>query len=87
MKLSKAVKNLDTETVSDLQSLSQEDLKKRIVEANQAMQEVSEELDNNQEYQNLVESKKAMEAGKKEVFKRQNSIITVAVSLLNSTAS
>lgn len=81
MNLQKALKNLDPDTVKELEAMSVEDLNKRIVEANKAMQDVQNELDKNEDYQNLLESKKAMEEGKKAVNKRQNSIICVALSL------
>jgi hypothetical protein len=84
MKLSKAIKNLEPETVAELEAMSREDLEQRIVQANQSMQQVEQELEAKEEYQELKEAVKAMEAGKKEVHKRQNSIITVCVSLLDT---
>lgn len=82
MKLDKAYKNLDAETIAEIEGLTEESLKSRITQANQAMQQVSDELDANDQYQELLESKKAMEEGKKEVNKRQNSVITVCLSVL-----
>jgi hypothetical protein len=84
MKLERAMKNLDVETVKEIEALDSAALKKRVVEANQAMKQVADELEANEEYQELKESVKAMEAGKKEVNKRQNSIITVCLNVLES---
>jgi hypothetical protein len=84
MKLEKAYKNLDVETVKELEALDEQALKKRVVEANQAMQQVANELEANEEYQELKESLKAMSAGKREVNKRQNSVITVCLHMLES---
>jgi hypothetical protein len=82
MKLVKALKNLDAETIKELEASSPEELKQKVLVANQAMQEMSDALDANAEYQELLETKKAFEQGKKDVCKRQNSIITVCLSLL-----
>lgn len=84
MKFEKALKNLDVETVKELEALDEQELKKRIVDANQSMQQVADELEANEEYQELKESIKAMTAGVKEVNKRQNSIITVCLAQLSS---
>ena len=81
MKLEKAMKNLDVETVKELEAMTVEALGNRIVEANKAMQDMVDELDANEDYQDLLESKKAMEQGKKDVNKRQNSIICVALHM------
>lgn len=78
-KLEKAYKALDADTVKELEGLSVDELKQRVVQASQAMEQVQKELENNAEYQELLESKKAMEQGKKEVNKRQKAIITVAL--------
>lgn len=84
MKYEKALKNLDVETVKELEALSKDELDQRVVAANQAMKQVADELEANEEYQNLKESVKAMSAGVKEVNKRQNSVITVCLQLLES---
>jgi len=81
-KLDKAYKNLGEDTVSELTAMDVPALKKRIVEAASAMEQVANELEANPEYQELKESLKAVTEGKCEVFKRQKSLITVAHSLI-----
>jgi len=82
MKLQTALKNLDIETVKEMEAMDSPELKKRVVEANQAMQQVSDELESNEAYQGLKESIKAVTAGKKEVDKRQKSVIAVCLAQL-----
>lgn len=84
MQLNKAMKNLDGETIKELEALSAEELKQRIVQANQSMDQAERELEENPEYQNLKESLKAVTAGLKELRKRQNSVITVALHSLEA---
>lgn len=83
MKISKALKNLDVDTVKELEAASEEALRERIVSANQAIEQAERELEENERYQEIKEQKKAAEAGLKELRKRQNSIIAVAVNHLN----
>lgn len=82
MKLEKALKNLDKDTVVELEAMDAEALKQRVLQANQAMDQVERELEANPEYQDLKESLKAITLGKKEVFKRQNSIIAVCLATI-----
>ena len=86
MKLEKALKNLDAETVKDLESLSPEALKQKIVDASESMRLVAQQLEDNPKYQEIKENKKALEQGKKEVNARQNAIIAVALSHLNGNS-
>mgnify|MGYP000008067018 CR=1 FL=1 len=81
MKITRALKNLDAETVKELEAMDVASLDTRIVEANRAMQQMQDELDENPEYQELKESLKAVTAGLKEVKKRQNSIICIALHM------
>ena len=83
MKLKVAIKNLDVDTVKELEAASSDDLKQRIVSASQAIEQAERELEENEQYQELKEQLKAVTAGLKELKKRQNSIITVAVNHLN----
>lgn len=83
MKLQTALKNLDTDTVKEIEAMDPATLKKRVVEANQAMQQVANELEENEQYQQLKESLKAVTLGKKEVDKRQKSVITVCLAMLS----
>lgn len=81
-KLEKLEKTLGVETVSELVGLSPDDLAARILVAEKAMKQAQDELDANEEYQALVESKKDMEAGMKDVKKRQNAIVQYSLHLL-----
>ncbi len=83
MKLDKAIKNVGDETYQEMQAMAPDALKQRIVEASEAMRKVAAELEANEKYQEIKENKKALEAGKKEVNARQNSVIAIALNLLN----
>lgn len=82
--LEKIEKTLGLETVKELEAFDEASLKKRIVEANQAMKQVAEELEANEKYQEIKENKKALESGKREVNKRQKAVIAYCLSLLDS---
>lgn len=82
MKIEKALKNLDQETVNELGALDAEGLKQKIVQSSQSVDQAEKELEANPDYINLKESLKAVTAGLKEVKKRQNSIITVCLANL-----
>lgn len=84
MKLEKALKVVGNETVSELEALSDIELKQRIVSANEAIRAVCAELEANEKYQEIKENKKALEAGRREVTTRQNAIIEVSLNLLNN---
>ena len=86
MKLEKAIKVVGNETVSELEALSETELKQRIVGANEAIRAVCAELEANEKYQEIKESKKALESGRREVTTRQNAIIQIALNLLNNPA-
>lgn len=83
MKLDKVIKILGSDLQQELESASKEALEKRIINAEQGMQTVKEELENNQKYQELKENKKAMESGLKEVNKFQRAIIAYALTMLD----
>lgn len=82
-KLTKAVESLGTETIKEMEAMGPEDLKRRIVEANEAMRDAADGLENNSQYDRLKEDLKALSQGKREVDKRQKAVILVALSLLN----
>lgn len=84
MKLEKALKNLDPETVKEIESLDVDGLKQRVVQGSQAMDQAENELEANPDYQELKESLKAVTAGLKELKKRQNSVICLALHVLQS---
>lgn len=83
-KYDKAAKSLGPDTVTEIEALDTDGLRKRIVEANDSMRKADDELEANVEYQSLRESVKAVTAGRSEVFKRQKAVITVALTLLNN---
>lgn len=82
-KLDKAINSLDDTTVAELISASKEELKQRIVQADKAMQQAQQELEDNKEYQAMKEGLKALTEGKRAVNKRQKAIIFVAIHRLN----
>ena len=82
MKLEKIMKTLDKDTLVEMEALDLEGLRSSIIASENAMRQVQMELDANEEYQALLESKKAMESAKKEVDKRQRAKIGYALHLL-----
>lgn len=80
--LDKVHSKLGKATIEELDKFSEADLKKRVVEANQAMKQVADELEANEKYQELKRSKSALEQGKKDVNARQNAIIKYCLHLL-----
>lgn len=82
-KVERAMDKLSSDDVKELEAMPPEQLSSRIVAANEAMRQVAEELDNNSAYQRVKEDKAALEAGKKEVNKRQKAIIEVCLHLRN----
>lgn len=85
-KLEKAVKTVGAETVKEMEAMSTEQLKARIVEANEAMRSVAKSLEDNSIYQEIKADKSAMESGLREVNKRQNAIIFLALTSLNEAS-
>lgn len=83
-KVTKAYETLGTDTVKEMEAMGPDDLKKRVVEANEAMRSASDELEANPNYDKLREDLKALTQGKRDLDKRQRAIILVALSLLNS---
>lgn len=66
----------------ELDALSREQLKQKVVSANQSMKQVEDELERNSKYQEIKAQKKALELGKKEVFRRQKAIIQYSLRLM-----
>ena len=83
MKLEKALKAVGEDTAKELEAMSPEQLKERIVNAESAMKQVADELEANPKYQEIKENKKALELGKKEVNARQKAIIALALHHLS----
>ncbi len=82
-KLTKAYESLGIDTIKDMEGMGPEDLKRRVVEASEAMKTASEELEANPKYQAAKDDLKAMGEGKRSLDKRQKAVILVALSLLN----
>lgn len=80
--LEKIEKTLGRQTLDELGALSAEELKQRVVQANQAMQEVLDELEANEKYQQIRADKSFLEQGKRDVNKRQNAVIKYALHLM-----
>lgn len=81
-KLLKIEKSLGKETISELGTLSEVDLKNKVVQAASAIKEAQEELEANPAYQELKENLKALSSGLREVKARQNSVIAYSLHLL-----
>lgn len=84
-KLSKIEKVLGPETAIELQSLSKEALKDRLVGAESSIKQAIQELEANPKYEETKENLKALSQGLREVKKRQNAIIQYALSLLEGS--
>lgn len=82
-RLSKAMESLGSETIKEMEAMSPDALKGAIVQADRAMSEVAAELESNPKFESLKEDLKSLTAGKREVDRRQKSIIQVALFLLN----
>ncbi len=82
-KLEKVIKAIGLETKSELDALGEAELKAKVVQANQSMKDVEDELDANEDYQNLLANKSAMEQGKKDVDKRQKAIVKYSLHRLS----
>jgi hypothetical protein len=80
----KAVSKLSVDTVLEMESLNETELKQVIFEASNAMKQVRDELEANEKYQELLNSKKDMESAKREVDARQKARIDFALSLMES---
>lgn len=79
----KVIDAIGLETKEEMDSLSIEDLKAKVVKASQAMKEEKEQLEANPKYQELKASMSACTQGKKDVDKRQKAIIAYALRLLD----
>lgn len=80
MKIEKIMKALEgTDVIEEMNNMSDDDLKKRLVGAEQAIRQAKEELEENPKYQQLKEDMKAVKAGFGSVKKFQNAIIQYAL--------
>lgn len=82
-KVERAMNQLSSDDIRELEAMDLVGLNARVVVASEAMRLVAQELEDNQAYQKVKEDKAALEAGKKEVNKRQKAIIEVCLHLRN----
>ncbi len=82
-KIERMIKALGEDTLKDMEAMDADTLKKRIVEANEAMRQAYDELEANEKYQETKANLSALTEGKRGVNKRQNAVIGVALHLLN----
>jgi uncharacterized small protein (DUF1192 family) len=78
-KLAKKIGSDGEEVLRELESMDLTELNKRIAQANQAISDTKSELDQNDEYSRAKETSKLLSSGFREVKKRQNAIISVAI--------
>ena len=78
-KLAKKIGPDGEEVLAELEAMDVADLNKRIAQANQAISDTKAELGENEEYVQAKENAKLLSSGFREVKKRQNAIIAVAV--------
>jgi hypothetical protein len=80
-KLSKKIGEDGDDVLKELEAMDVPSLNKRIAQANQAISDTKAELDENEEYTKAKETAKLLSSGLREVKKRQNAIIAVAVQM------
>lgn len=81
-KLQRIQKLLGPETISNLDAMDSLDLRDRVVAADAAIKQASDELEANPIYQELKENLKALSSGLSEVKKRQNAVVQYSLHLL-----
>ena len=83
-KLAKKIGPDGDDVVAELEAADVEALNKRIAQANTAISDTKAELEENENYVEASNTKKLLSSGLRDVKKRQNAIIEVAVSLRKS---
>lgn len=78
----KLVAILGNDTVTEMEAMSESELKGLIYCANNAMREEKDKLDDNDAYQEIKLKKSALEQGKREVDKRQRAKIEICLRML-----
>lgn len=78
-KLAKKIGPDGEDVVRELEAMTVENLNKRVAQANQAISDTKAELDKNPDYVSAKEDVKLLSSGFREVKKRQNTIIAVAI--------
>jgi hypothetical protein len=85
--LDKVLKAIGEETKVEMDAMEETSLRNVIVQAQSAMSEVESQLDNNVEYQRILQLKSDMTQGKKEVDKRQKAKIAYALMRLEEVGA
>ena len=80
-KLAKKIGDDGEDVLRELEAMEVADLNKRIAQANQAISDTKAELNANPAYEQARSDAKLLSSGFREVKKRQNAIIAVAVQL------
>ena len=80
-KLAKKIGSDAEDVLKELEAMEVPELNKRIAQANQSISDTKAELDENEKYTEAKEVTKLLGSGLREVKKRQNAIIAVAVKL------
>jgi uncharacterized small protein (DUF1192 family) len=80
-KLAKKIGSDAEDVLKELEAMDVTDLNKRIAQASQAISVTKAELEQNEAYVEARDTKKLLSSGFREVKKRQNAIIEVAVQL------
>lgn len=80
-KLAKKIGDDGEDVLKELEAMDVADLNKRIAQSNQAISDTKAELDENDDYVHAKADVKLLSSGLREVKKRQNAIIAVAVKL------
>ena len=80
-KLAKKIGSDGEDVLAELEGMDLPDLNKRIAQSNQAISDAKSELDANEKYEQAKSDVKLLSSGMREVKKRQNAIIAVAVKL------
>ena len=77
--LAKIKKALGKDTVEEMDQMTEGELKKVVIEAEQSMKKAKTEMDENDNYQKAKNDKNLFETGLREVRKRQNARISYAL--------
>lgn len=80
-KLAKKIGSDGDSVVAELEAMDSADLNKRVAQANQAISDTLLELNANEDYMQAKDDVKLLSSGLREVKKRQNAIIAVAIKL------
>jgi hypothetical protein len=79
--LAKAIGSDGEDLLRELEAADVEELNKRVAQSSQAIHDCKAELEANPNYIKVVEDKKHLSSGFKDVKKRQNAIIKVCLQL------